>query len=220
MTQPAPPSPQRPGRAILRGLLDVRLSLGVERAAAAAEDAVAQGLAVAKVYAFADSSAAAAPSRRSTSPGPPGPRPPGSTPPATSSGSGQMQPDPTASCSRPACSPPSTFHSPPAPPPLASATHQTPVAVGVRPDRRPGRGMGSDREAAGLRLGTCAGRPASGRAAAERGSLPQHQARPGVHRLRMNPEGATSMATPSGGHARPGCPSGASARRNAVRPIG
>ena len=53
MTQPAPPSPQRPGRAVLRGLLDVRPSLGVERAAAAAEDAVAQGLAVAKVYAFA-----------------------------------------------------------------------------------------------------------------------------------------------------------------------
>jgi len=55
MTQPAPPSPQRPGRAILRGLLDVRPSLGIEheRAAVAAADAVAQGLAAAKVYAFA-----------------------------------------------------------------------------------------------------------------------------------------------------------------------
>jgi hypothetical protein len=158
MAQPAPPSPQRPGRAVLRGLLDVRPSLGVERAAAAAEDAVAQGLAVAKVYAFAsvdypgaalslvfdsdsttavggfifdpgsatspttaftsragptstppasstDSSAAAAPSRGSTSLGPPGPRPLGSTPPATSSESGRMQRDPTASGSRPACSP-------------------------------------------------------------------------------------------------------------------
>jgi hypothetical protein len=55
MTKPAPPSPDRPGRAVLQGLLDVRPSLGVEheRAAVAAADAVAQGLAVAKVYAFA-----------------------------------------------------------------------------------------------------------------------------------------------------------------------
>lgn len=55
MTRPAPPSPQRPGRAVLEGLLDPRPSLGIEpeRAAVAAADAVAQGLAVAKVYAFA-----------------------------------------------------------------------------------------------------------------------------------------------------------------------
>jgi uncharacterized membrane protein len=53
MTKPAPPASQRPGRPVLEGLLDPRPSLGVEPAAVSAEDAVAQGLAVAKVYAFA-----------------------------------------------------------------------------------------------------------------------------------------------------------------------
>ena len=40
--------------------------------------------------------------------------------------------------------------------------HQATVALGVRPDRRPGRGVGSDREAPGLRLGVCTHRRASG----------------------------------------------------------
>jgi len=53
MTKAAPPSPHRPGRAVLEGLLDLRPSIGVERTAVAADDAVARGLAVAKVYAFA-----------------------------------------------------------------------------------------------------------------------------------------------------------------------
>jgi len=55
MTNAAPPSPHRPGRAVLQGLLDVRPSLGIEheRAAVSTADAVAQGLAVAQVYAFA-----------------------------------------------------------------------------------------------------------------------------------------------------------------------
>ena len=53
MTKPAPRAPDRPGRAVLEGLLDVRPSLGIEAAAVATADAVAQGLAVAKVYGFA-----------------------------------------------------------------------------------------------------------------------------------------------------------------------
>ena len=53
MTKPAPPSPHRPGRAVLEGLLDLRPRVGVEPTAVAADDAVARGLAVAKVYAFA-----------------------------------------------------------------------------------------------------------------------------------------------------------------------
>src|SRR5205823_674792 len=53
MTKAAPPSPHRPGRAVLEGLLDLRPSVRVERTAVAADDAVARGLAVAKVYAFA-----------------------------------------------------------------------------------------------------------------------------------------------------------------------
>lgn len=54
MTKAAPPSPQRPGRAVLRGLLDLRPGLGLERTAVSADDdAVARGLATAKVYAFA-----------------------------------------------------------------------------------------------------------------------------------------------------------------------
>jgi hypothetical protein len=44
----AAPSP----RAILRGLLNLRPSLRIERTAVAADDAVARGLAVARVYAF------------------------------------------------------------------------------------------------------------------------------------------------------------------------
>lgn len=47
------PLPQRPGRAILRGLLDLRPSVRTERTAVAVEEAVFRGLAVAKVYAFA-----------------------------------------------------------------------------------------------------------------------------------------------------------------------
>ena len=47
------PLPQRPGRAILRGLLDLRPSVRTERTAVAVEEAVSRGLAVAKVYAFA-----------------------------------------------------------------------------------------------------------------------------------------------------------------------
>jgi len=57
MEKTAPPEPYRPGRAVLQGLLDLRPSLGVERAVVSVEDAVedaaARGLAVAKVYAFA-----------------------------------------------------------------------------------------------------------------------------------------------------------------------
>jgi uncharacterized membrane protein len=55
-------------------------------------------------------------------PGPPVPRPPGSTPLATSSEAGRMQPVPTAFCSRPGCSLPSTFRLPPTHPPSASTT--------------------------------------------------------------------------------------------------
>jgi hypothetical protein len=53
MTNAAPAPPDRAGRPVLRGLLDLRPSRGVERAAVAADEAVAQGLATAKVYAFA-----------------------------------------------------------------------------------------------------------------------------------------------------------------------
>ena len=53
MARAAAPSPRRSGRAILRGLLDLRPSPGVARTAVSAEDAMARGLAVAKVYAFA-----------------------------------------------------------------------------------------------------------------------------------------------------------------------
>jgi hypothetical protein len=53
MARAAAPSPRRPGRAILRGLLDLRPRPRVERTAVSADDAVARGLAVAKVYAFA-----------------------------------------------------------------------------------------------------------------------------------------------------------------------
>ena len=53
MDKAAPPQPYRPGRAVLQGLLDLRPSLGVDRAAVSVEDAVARGLAVAQVYAFA-----------------------------------------------------------------------------------------------------------------------------------------------------------------------
>jgi uncharacterized membrane protein len=53
MEKTAPPEPYRPGRAVLQGLLDLRPSLGLESAAFPTEDAVARGLAVAKVYAFA-----------------------------------------------------------------------------------------------------------------------------------------------------------------------
>ena len=52
-TGAAAPSPHRPGRPVLRGLPDLRLSPRVGRAAVPASDAVALGLAVAKVYAFA-----------------------------------------------------------------------------------------------------------------------------------------------------------------------
>jgi predicted choloylglycine hydrolase len=45
--------PYRSRRAVLQDLLDLRPSLGLERAIVSAEDAVARGLAVAKVYAFA-----------------------------------------------------------------------------------------------------------------------------------------------------------------------
>jgi hypothetical protein len=54
--------------------------------------------------------------------GPPGPRPPGSMPPATSSEDGRMQRDSTGFCTRPACSPRSTFRSRPARPRSASTT--------------------------------------------------------------------------------------------------
>src|SRR2546425_4619372 len=53
MTKAAPPTPDRPGRAVPRGLMDLRPSLGIEPAAVSADEAVARGLAVAKVYAFA-----------------------------------------------------------------------------------------------------------------------------------------------------------------------
>jgi len=44
MTKAAPPSPQRAGRAVMRGgLLDLRPGLGVELAAVWADDAVARG---------------------------------------------------------------------------------------------------------------------------------------------------------------------------------
>ena len=53
MEQAAAPQPYRPGRPVLQGLLDLRPTLGLEVAAFPVEDAVARGLAVAKVYAFA-----------------------------------------------------------------------------------------------------------------------------------------------------------------------
>ena len=53
MEKTAPAEPYRPGRAVLQGLLDLRPSPGLEVAAFPVEDAVAQGLAVAQVYAFA-----------------------------------------------------------------------------------------------------------------------------------------------------------------------
>jgi len=52
MTNVGPASPDRPGRAVLRGLLDLRPSVGAGPAAAAAE-AAAQVLPAAKVYEFA-----------------------------------------------------------------------------------------------------------------------------------------------------------------------
>jgi hypothetical protein len=51
MTQSGPPSTDRPG-AILRDLLNFRPAPSAERRALTGEDAVAQGLAVAGVYAF------------------------------------------------------------------------------------------------------------------------------------------------------------------------
>ena len=53
MEKTAPPEPYRPGRAALQGLLDLRPRRGLEVAAVSVEDAVARGLAVAQVYAFA-----------------------------------------------------------------------------------------------------------------------------------------------------------------------
>ena len=53
MTNAAPASPGRPGRAVLRGLLDLRPSVGAGPAAAATDEAAAQGLAAAKAYEFA-----------------------------------------------------------------------------------------------------------------------------------------------------------------------
>jgi hypothetical protein len=53
MTNAPPTSPGRPGRAVLRGLLDLRPSVGAGHTAATAGEAVAPGLAAAKVYAFA-----------------------------------------------------------------------------------------------------------------------------------------------------------------------
>jgi uncharacterized membrane protein len=52
MDKSAPPSPRRSGGAVLRGLMDFRLSPGLERTADVGE-AVAQGLAFANVYTFA-----------------------------------------------------------------------------------------------------------------------------------------------------------------------
>ena len=54
--------------------------------------------------------------------------------------------------------------------------HQAAVAVDLRSDRRPQRGMGSDGETAGLHLGDGARRQAPRRASAERGALSPHQA--------------------------------------------
>jgi hypothetical protein len=51
--EPVPAPPHQPGRAFLQGLVDLRPSLAAERVPAAVPDAVAQGLAVAKIYAFA-----------------------------------------------------------------------------------------------------------------------------------------------------------------------
>jgi len=53
MAKAAPPSSRVPRRALLRGLLDLRPGPEPPRTAAAAADAVAQGLAAAKVYSFA-----------------------------------------------------------------------------------------------------------------------------------------------------------------------
>ena len=53
MEKTAPPEPYRSGRAVLQGLLDLRPTPGLEVAAFPVEDAVARGLAVAQVYAFA-----------------------------------------------------------------------------------------------------------------------------------------------------------------------
>jgi hypothetical protein len=53
MERAAAPSPHGPVRTILRGLADLRPSARIGRAAVSAEDAVARGLATAKVFAFA-----------------------------------------------------------------------------------------------------------------------------------------------------------------------
>jgi predicted choloylglycine hydrolase len=53
MDKTAVAEPYRSRRAVLQDLLDLRPSLGLVRATVSAEDAVARGLAVAKVYAFA-----------------------------------------------------------------------------------------------------------------------------------------------------------------------
>ena len=53
MDKTAVAEPYRSRRAVLQDLLDLRPSLGLERATVSAEDAVARGLAVAKVCAFA-----------------------------------------------------------------------------------------------------------------------------------------------------------------------
>ena len=53
MEKTAVAEPYRPGRAVLQGLLDLRPSLRLERVAVSVDEAVARGLAVAKVYAFA-----------------------------------------------------------------------------------------------------------------------------------------------------------------------
>jgi arylsulfatase len=62
---------------------------------------------------------------------------------------------------------------------------QDATTVGLRPDRRSVRGMGSDGQAPGLHLGPRTDRRTPGRACEERGPLPQHQAGGGVHRLLM-----------------------------------
>src|SRR5262245_8669531 len=53
MTSVTAPAPHRIGRAVLRGLPDVRPARPTARAAAPAESALARGLAIARVYAYA-----------------------------------------------------------------------------------------------------------------------------------------------------------------------
>jgi hypothetical protein len=133
MEKAAQPQPYRPGRAVLQGILDLRPSLGLEVAAFPVDDAVAQGLAVAKVYAFAsidypgaaqssvlDSDGTTAVGAFDFDPS----NDTGTT--AFTFAGGVYQRDSMAFCSRLACLPRSTFRSRPATPGRSLAITATP----------------------------------------------------------------------------------------------